>query len=58
MYCTFVFFKENKTNEGKDEPNIISFLCKILVEEELLIIPEHLSSPPVFSGVRVTPGTA
>ena len=25
-----------------------------LVEQELLSLPEHLSSPPVFSGVRVT----
>ena len=25
-----------------------------LVEQELLILPKHLSSPPVFSGVRVT----
>jgi hypothetical protein len=25
-----------------------------LVEQELLTVPEHLSSPPVFSGVRVT----
>jgi hypothetical protein len=25
-----------------------------LVGEELLTIPEHLSSPPVFSGIRVT----
>ena len=25
-----------------------------LAEQELLILPEHLSSPPVFSGVRVT----
>jgi hypothetical protein len=25
-----------------------------LVEEELLTFPEHLSSPPVFIGVRVT----
>ena len=25
-----------------------------LVEQELLILPEHLSSPPVFSGVPVT----
>jgi hypothetical protein len=25
-----------------------------LVEQELLILPEHLSSPSVFSGVRVT----
>jgi len=26
-----------------------------LVEQELLTLPEHLSSSPVFSGVRVTP---
>ena len=25
-----------------------------LVEQELLILPEHMSSPPVFGGVRVT----
>jgi hypothetical protein len=25
-----------------------------LVEQELNTLPEHLSSPPVFSGVRVT----
>jgi len=25
-----------------------------LVKQELLILPEHLSSPPVFCGVRVT----
>jgi hypothetical protein len=25
-----------------------------LVEQELLTLPEHLSSPSVFSGVRVT----
>ena len=25
-----------------------------LVEQELRTLPEHLSSPPVFSGVRVT----
>jgi len=25
-----------------------------LVEQELLTLPEHLSSPTVFSGVRVT----
>ena len=24
------------------------------VEQELLTLPEHLNSPPVFSGVRVT----
>ena len=26
-----------------------------LVEQELLTLPDHLSSPPVFSEVRVTP---
>ena len=26
-----------------------------LVEQELFNLPEHLSSPPVFSGVRITP---
>ena len=26
----------------------------VYVEQELLTLPEHLSSPPVFSGVRVT----
>ena len=25
-----------------------------LVEQELVSLPEHLSSPPVFSGVRIT----
>ena len=25
-----------------------------LVEQELITLPDHLSSPPVFSGVRVT----
>jgi hypothetical protein len=25
-----------------------------VLEQELLTLPEHLSSPPVFSGVRVT----
>ena len=28
--------------------------CVPLVEQELLTLPEHLSSPAVFSGVRVT----
>jgi hypothetical protein len=26
----------------------------LLVEQELITLPEHLSSPPIFSGVRVT----
>ena len=30
--------------------------CQVsLVEQELLILPEHMSSPPIFSGVRVCP---
>jgi hypothetical protein len=38
---------------------ITGFVARItrrvtLVEQELLTFPEHLSSPPVFSGVRVT----
>jgi len=38
---------------------IIRFVTRLtrwvpLVEQELLTIPEHLSSPPLFSGVRVT----
>jgi hypothetical protein len=37
---------------------IIGFVTRLtrkvpLVEQELLTLPEHLSSPPVFSGVRV-----
>ena len=38
---------------------IIGFVTRLprrvqLVEQELLTLPEHLSSPPVFSGVRFT----
>jgi hypothetical protein len=29
-------------------------LCFKLLEQELLTLPEHMSSPPVFSGVHVT----
>jgi len=46
------------------EDNQIAFLIKCfspglsldlqLEEQELIILLEHLSSPPVFSGVRVT----
>ena len=32
----------------------VPFHSMSLVEQELLTLPEHLSSPPVFSGVRVT----
>ena len=39
---------------------IIGFVARLtrrvpLVEQGLLTLPEHMSSPPVFSGVRVTP---
>ena len=34
--------------------NLCSILTLSLVEHELLTLPEHLSSPPVFSWVRVT----
>jgi hypothetical protein len=39
--------------------NITGFVTRLtrrmpLVEQELLTLPEHLRSPPVFSGVRIT----
>jgi hypothetical protein len=34
--------------------NLSSILTLSLMEQELLTFPEHLSSPPVFSWVRVT----
>ena len=34
--------------------NAILACYHMFVEQELLTFPEHLSSPPVFSGVRVT----
>jgi hypothetical protein len=37
------------------EEQIIRLTRRVpLVEQELLTLPEHLSSPPVFSGVCVT----
>jgi hypothetical protein len=50
---------QKKVNKvGNISTNII-FIIKLtrrvsLVEQELLTLPEHPSSPPVFSGVRVT----
>ena len=41
--------KDRQYNNQKDKQTWVA-----LVEQELLILPEHLSSPPVFSGVRVT----
>jgi hypothetical protein len=32
--------------------SICSWLVLPLVEQELLTLPEHLSSPPVFSGIK------
>jgi hypothetical protein len=34
--------------------NLSSILTLSLMEQELLTLPEHLSSPPVFIWVRVT----
>jgi hypothetical protein len=33
---------------------ILLVLVESLMEQEILTLPEHLSSQPVFSGVRVT----
>ena len=33
---------------------VVSTFRVPLVEQELFLLPEHMSSPPVFSGVRVT----
>ena len=46
--CLNILFKNNTalSNNPKDKP---------LVEQELKALPEHLGSPPVFSGVRVNP---
>jgi len=43
----------------KHFPVLSSFMTRLtrrvpFVEQELLILPEHLSSPPVFSGVPIT----
>jgi hypothetical protein len=45
--------------QGKYCVFITGFLTRLtrrvpLVEQELLILPDHMSSPPVFGGVRVT----
>jgi hypothetical protein len=42
-------FEDYISSQGK-----IVIVTIPLVEEELLTLPEHLSSHPVFSGVRVT----
>jgi hypothetical protein len=40
---------------GKDLYHVTRLTRQVpLVEQELLILPEHLSSPPFFCGVRVT----
>ena len=44
----------NKVQE-KDTAFVTRLTRRVpLVEQELLTFPEHLSSPPVFSGVRIT----
>ena len=45
IYICMILWKESLTRLTRRAP---------LVEQWLLILPEHLSSPPVFSGVRVT----
>ena len=37
--------------------NLSSILTLSLMEQELLTLPQHLSSPPVFSWIRFTTGT-
>jgi hypothetical protein len=39
--------------KNKDS-HTVGTIPKLIVEQELLTLPEHLSSPPVFGGVRVT----
>jgi hypothetical protein len=34
--------------------SLLCFTLKKLIDQKLLTLPEHMSSPPVFSGVRVT----
>jgi hypothetical protein len=43
--------------------NVLRIVCLVyifytrqvsIVEQELLTLPEHMSSPPIFGGVRVT----
>jgi hypothetical protein len=42
----------------KQYPVLSSFMRVSLMEQELLTLPENLSSPPVFRGVRVTQSLA
>ena len=60
-----VFHREQDTLSWDDTPKrankwlITGFVTRLtrrvsLVEQELPTLPEHLRSPPVFSGVRVT----
>jgi hypothetical protein len=46
--------KTNNTTMFEQLHNLISTRRMPLVEQELPTLPEHMSSPPVFSGVRVT----
>jgi hypothetical protein len=61
-----VYFNGAKSNNSKSLTSAILFSrillrrrCRLtrrvpLVEQELLTLPEHLSSPAVFNGIRVT----
>jgi hypothetical protein len=51
LYYIYISWRVDnyKSDVYKDE-NTISRLKHRLVEQELLTLPEHLSSPPVFSG--------
>jgi hypothetical protein len=46
--------KKQKTKKKQKNPPRKTTTQYAVVEQELLTIPEHLSSPLVFSGVRVT----
>jgi hypothetical protein len=59
MIWTLSFCQKKSLKIPKRQSESVYTLLSIvqltsLVEQELLTLPEHLNSPPVFSGVRVT----
>ena len=59
---TIIGNKNGKGNKENRYTFVSLFYCRQhditpLVEQELLTLPEHLRSPPLFSGVRVTPSS-
>ena len=57
-YCLFHVPSKNTSRSFPHSRFITGFVTRLtrrvpLVEQELLTLSEHLSSPPVFSGVRV-----